>query len=191
METLWSCVSRVEREVSASQDLTASCAMTQPQASLVPIVTNFNSIKEGLCLRWRDNGTLCVTSQLEDLQSVLGSDLTLSALTNFNAADLASYPREQACDDCSHALTTKFQPLIAQNNTLFSGIGQTIQNFCGDTFLDGQVPPTVLTQNATGSTNGTAGGEEATATPASGAATTRSVGFGSAMVAILVASALA
>lgn len=176
--------------LSVGQDLTFSRTLLHSQSSLVPIVTNFNSIKEGLCLRWRDNGTFCVTSQLEDLQSVLGSDLTLSALTNFNAADLESYPREQACDDCSHALTTKFQPLIANNNSLFSGIGQTIQNYCGDAFLDGQIPSTVLAQNDSSSSNGTAGGEEAAATPASSATMAKSVGFGTAAVALLAAVAL-
>lgn len=132
--------------------------------ALRDIVANFPSVKEGICLQQSTNGSYCATAVLTNFQNALGTDLTLSKLANVNLSALEDLPAQRMCDNCLHAMTTKLLPVF-ESDPAESQVGRAMAQYCGTTFLDGQIPSTV--QEWSG--NATSSAPPVTSAPISGA----------------------
>lgn len=122
------------------------------QVAIRDIVANFPRVKEGICLQQSTNGSYCATAVLTNFQNALGSDLTLSKLATVNLSALDDLPAQRMCDNCLHAMTTKLLPVF-ESDPAESQVGRAMAQYCGNTFLDGQIPSTVQewSENATSS----------------------------------------
>ena len=109
-------------------------------------------MKEGICLQQSTNGSYCATAVLTNFQNALGSDLTLSKLATVNLSALEDLPAQRMCDNCLHGMTTKLLPIF-ESDPAESQVGRAMAQYCGNTFLDGQIPITVQewSENATSS----------------------------------------
>lgn len=112
------------------------------QVALRDIVANFPRVREGICLQQSTNGSYCATAVLTNFQNALGTDLTLSKLATVNLSALEDLPAQRMCDNCLHAMTTKLLPIF-ESDPAESQAGRAMAQYCGNTFLDGQIPSTV------------------------------------------------
>lgn len=112
------------------------------QVALRDIVANFPRVKEGICLQQSPNGSFCANAVLTNAQNALGTNLTLANLATFNLSELEQLPPQRMCDNCLHAMTTKLLPIF-ESDPAESEAGRAMAQYCGNTFLDGEIPSTV------------------------------------------------
>ncbi|BGP40384.1 hypothetical protein JCM10449v2_004346 [Rhodotorula kratochvilovae] len=124
------------------------------------VIGNFNQVKEGLCLQYTSNNTLCVTDLLESMQNATGQALTVSYLTSLDASTLESLGTTSYCTDCAHGLVTKLDAALSNGTSSAdsSSLLGAVVSVCGESFADGQVPSTL--SEATGSNSTIVNGVE-------------------------------
>lgn len=143
-------------------------------------IANFNTVKAAACLQQSSNSTYCVTDLLDKVQSGLNTQLTVSSLTSLSLSDLEKIPSSEVCDDCAHALTTKLLPVIESATTSSSAAGASgvssssissaIGGYCGQSFLDGQVPSDIKQGSGSSSSSSSSGNGAVSSTSLTGGA---------------------
>ncbi|GAA6047399.1 hypothetical protein JCM3770_001285 [Rhodotorula araucariae] len=130
-------------ENGCSAEISAGHALAK---TVLNVISNFNQVKEGICLQYASNGTLCVTNLLESVQTAAGQDLTVSYITSLDASKLASVDTTSFCTDCAHGIVTKLNAVLSVDGPSTpdkSPILSAVVSACGDSFADGQVPDAV------------------------------------------------
>ncbi|KAF9024844.1 hypothetical protein BDZ89DRAFT_954353, partial [Hymenopellis radicata] len=95
----------------------------------------YPTVRKVVCLK--DGDTYCVTETLNNLQTSLGTTLSLSNIVSLFGSDDTQIPSNITCSDCSKAA---YSIVKADYPALVSDDESDVQAECGASFTDGSSP---------------------------------------------------
>ncbi|KAL5524001.1 hypothetical protein ACEPAG_8174 [Sanghuangporus baumii] len=143
-----------------SSDL-SSLGLSGDSTNIASIVQQaYPTVRDVLCLKQSSNDTLCVTSQLTQLEAAEGTTLSISNIfttwSSILGGGLSSVPSYITCGDCAkeqYNVIVTAQPAIASNTTVTG----PLESQCGSGFLDGSNSSDVVEGTGSAAPTGTGG----------------------------------
>ncbi|KAL5484981.1 hypothetical protein ACEPAI_7623 [Sanghuangporus weigelae] len=139
----------------------SSLGLSGDSANITSIVQQaYPTVRDVLCLKQSSNDTLCVTSQLTQIEAAEGTTLSIdnifSSWASILGGGLSNVPSYIICGECSKEqfnVIATAEPAIASNTTVTSAI----ESQCGSSFLDGSDQSNVVEGTGSAAPTGTGG----------------------------------
>ncbi|KAF5393402.1 hypothetical protein D9757_000694 [Collybiopsis confluens] len=109
----------------------------------------YPTVRQVVCLK--DGSTNCVTEILSDIQTALGTTLTVSSVPGLISTGNVSLPNSALCSNCVKAAYSTVNS--AAPGLLSSSDQSALQQQCGSSFTDGTVPSGIVESASNSSTS--------------------------------------
>ncbi|PWN27065.1 hypothetical protein BDZ90DRAFT_260738 [Jaminaea rosea] len=129
------------------------------------VLSRYNPAREALCLQDSTHQNMtCSAQQLDLIQTTFNSNVSQSSLLKFfqteetpldtmlQSINATNETRSAFCNNCTYAFATTFLPYagddVLLNSTRLDALRSNISSICGESFLDGKMPASVMNGTA-------------------------------------------